>query len=1324
MSTAAPTAAIPEPHEEPQWQVAARALDLDGWRTRLVLDGNGDGWLGGSLSERRSRDLLWQLAGDGLRPAALPAPASRAFVLDVDRTGGLWVAAYDPDDASTYDGLTIAWLPSRANAGDDGATPIVDGTSGDSDGPRPSVADDWVIETVSPGLWPQTMAMTAPDAGWIGGNNARLLQRTAAGWRPARIVLEPGAEPENLNVIDLELSPGGGLLVGSRGLVATLDGDVWRQVEVPAVLAGRYLYALDLTADGAGWIAAGGGYIARWHEAAGWRIERPTTFSLLGIDMVSDDEGWAVGAAGTILARRQGSWRPVASPVAADLHDVAMQDPAHGWIAGIRLLLRGKPGRAAASLVERTPAILAERSALGAAVADVDGDDALDLILAGLDEVRIFPRRAEGFRAGSVLPRPDSPYADRRDGWGVGDVDGNGGVDLLLLGEHGADRHLYLNDGSGGFSDATAAAGLGPFLGQGNAAYPVDLDADGALDLYVARGWLSGSLPLVDELYVNDGLGRFEPRRLSAGGAAFAQVVLWGDLDGDGLMDAVIPGYDPTEARLYRNDGGVLVDATAQSGLRVATWEVNAGVVADLEGDGDLDLVLVGDELEIHRNDGFGHGGRFNYATSVASGAVDARAVFCRAGDLDHDGRLELLAHWRGVGVASTLLLARAADGRYLEVGGAGGTASPLAGLGPMEDAVLADLDGDGDLDPLLTGRRGTVLLQGRLDDRRWLRVRLRGHRGSIEGSTVRVSVANASDRPGPLIAHLQAAPGSGVLGEVHTGLGGAAAVDVEVRFPGPDNRPVVYRDVPAGSLLEVHDTAMPWRLLVRGQRAVARRLAAVDPAREALKLGAVMAAFALLGATIGRRPAGSAAALVTAGSGAIDLRRHAQRRVVAGSAFVLLVLHPAVSLALAPVRSSMMHWGQVAGMAGLAAWLLTLERRFAARHLGAYRLGALLGEGGMGVVHRARHVVRGHEVALKLLHPHLLRDETSRLRFLREARLMAAASHPALIRVEEAGEIDGRGFIAMELLEGCSLACHLSAYGPLPTSAWRALAVALAEALAALHEQRIVHRDLKSENVFVLDRPADGWSRRVRLMDLGLAWSESQATLTRQRALVGTVATMAPERLQGAGADRRSDLWSLGAVLYEAATGQPPFGGGEGAALVHAILHRDPTPPRQLSPALPSPHEALILALLARDPAGRPGSAAAVAEALRAAAPARGPRTLPQPAVAPAAEAAASRQASHPARSSSSAEWLALYASAQAHFTAGRLSQADVALVACLQALRHRAARLDRCRRAAYLARRDVRSVLELSRRLELDDPRRRSSEAGGRALDRGSDH
>jgi serine/threonine protein kinase len=205
---------------------------------------------------------------------------------------------------------------------------------------------------------------------------------------------------------------------------------------------------------------------------------------------------------------------------------------------------------------------------------------------------------------------------------------------------------------------------------------------------------------------------------------------------------------------------------------------------------------------------------------------------------------------------------------------------------------------------------------------------------------------------------------------------------------------------------------------------------------------------------------------------------------------------------------------------------------------LGRYRVTGLLGRGAMGEVYRAEDVELGRALALKVLNAELVGDRISRARFVREARVLCRLQHPSVGVVFDVGEMEGRPFIVMELHDGESLARVLEA-GPLPLGEALRVAREIAGALAAIHEAGVVHRDLKPANVMLR---SDGG---VRVLDFGLARVEhagGDEALTHQGQLVGTVAYMAPERLQGAPAAPASDLWALGIVLVEMLTGAVPF--------------------------------------------------------------------------------------------------------------------------------------------------------------------------------------
>jgi eukaryotic-like serine/threonine-protein kinase len=286
----------------------------------------------------------------------------------------------------------------------------------------------------------------------------------------------------------------------------------------------------------------------------------------------------------------------------------------------------------------------------------------------------------------------------------------------------------------------------------------------------------------------------------------------------------------------------------------------------------------------------------------------------------------------------------------------------------------------------------------------------------------------------------------------------------------------------------------------------------------------------------------------------------------------------------------------------------------------GRYRLVRRIAAGGMGEVWEADDTVLGRRVALKVLVEELAADDQATRRFVREARATARLAHPNVARVYDFGRNGGAPFLVMELLEGRTLADRLGS-GPLPPAEAARVAAAVADALDAAHQRGIVHRDVKPSNV-MLTAAGD-----VKVMDFGIAAAAGEAHSTTGSGLYATVAYVSPERVAGEPATPASDVYSLGAVLYELLCGRPPFTGGSPALVARAHLHDPPAPVRQLAPWVPPRLAETCEAALAKDPAARPSSAAALAARLRAAArPAAGGGQEPTRAMssAPAAPPAA----------------------------------------------------------------------------------------------------
>jgi hypothetical protein len=271
-----------------------------------------------------------------------------------------------------------------------------------------------------------------------------------------------------------------------------------------------------------------------------------------------------------------------------------------------------------------------------------------------------------------------------------------------------------------------------------------------------------------------------------------------------------------------------------------------------------------------------------------------------------------------------------------------------------------------------------------------------------------------------------------------------------------------------------------------------------------------------------------------------------------------------------------------------LRAWLVTnhpFESTVSAvlEFVGSFQILDVLGHGGMGVVYKARDLLSGQIVALKLLSQTPNDPQDARRRFMREAEMGLKIHHPHIVRTLARGEHEGRPYIAMEYLQGMTLRQYVRRYGPWPWRKAFELLASLADALCVVHQANAVHRDIKSDNIMLV-----GPERVPKLMDFGLTHWSDLSSVTRSHVLVGTLPYMSPEQVAGEEAQPSWDLYSLGVVLYEVLTGVLPFRYDSSIRLFKAITTEPPPPPVLHGVDLPEAVEQFLLKQLAKAPAER----------------------------------------------------------------------------------------------------------------------------------------
>ena len=257
------------------------------------------------------------------------------------------------------------------------------------------------------------------------------------------------------------------------------------------------------------------------------------------------------------------------------------------------------------------------------------------------------------------------------------------------------------------------------------------------------------------------------------------------------------------------------------------------------------------------------------------------------------------------------------------------------------------------------------------------------------------------------------------------------------------------------------------------------------------------------------------------------------------------------------------------------------------------YKIIEVQGRGGMGIVYKTEDTKLKRNVALKFLPPELMRDTEAKERFVLEAQAAAALSHPNICTIHEIDEEEGKSFIAMEYIEGQNLRAKIKR-GPLRINEALDISTQVAEGLEEAHKKGVIHRDIKSANIMVTDKG------QAKIMDFGLAKVKGGSLLTREGTTLGTAAYMSPEQARGEEVDFRSDIWSLGVVLYEMLCGKFPFSGDREASILYSVVHEEAKSLKEIKPDIPLELQHIVNRALKKKPQSRYQSASEILRDLK----------------------------------------------------------------------------------------------------------------------------
>lgn len=1018
------------------------------------------------------------------------------------------------------------------------------------------------------------------------------------------------------------LNDGTAWLAGQQGNIIFYDRKNWSQIKSPVIkdslksfLSGD-INDLQMLSTEAGWGVGKDGLIIKYENGEWKKYSSPTNNHLNKIYMNDINFGWIVGQKGTILFYDGTKWIEQNSNTPENLNSIKAVNSGKIFISGDNSTLLFSEG----NIWKQDEGVkYLEDSFSDLEVIDDSASGHLIWLIGGNG---IYTNsKSIGFSFTDFT----SQASLRRQGKGgiFFNQSGENEPAFFVINEGGPSL-LFENNGTGGFSEKKLTDKTGELLNDNSSTAIADINNDGYNDIFQIhyqnffRLYLGGGSAFTDFTKQSGlNLSQVEPQSLISSH-------FW-DFNNDGNLDLLISD-DENQPIFFTNDGAGQFQNQTISGIDLKEdARIFGATLSDFNNDGLIDIFfpfqtqIENQRFAMYINKGNMNFEEINASTFFTTSSFSSSTTVSISEDFNNDGFMDIFIHnqksppvmllnkgdatfidasevcgfnetifhpepfngiinaadlnndgWTDIFVSSKLYL-NSEGCRFKEV-------SEQTGLNFTGNPVFNDFDNDGDMDLFIGSSAGSlgkgeraILYRNNLNNKNFIKVFLEGDESNRSAFGAMV-ILTASDSSGNQKYKTQKIFGYGSspmlqqnISEIHFGIKPDLNYDVSVVFPSGIKK--VLNNIQPGEIIRISESDFFSKHYQHLKKSIVRTMLLINYKYEIIKFISVILLFVMM-IVLGAK-AGAA--------------KFAKSKFFPTLLFLvyLLTIHLSVQLNIA---SQFIYSLSAIAFAGMAAIFIAREKlkRDKTNLISHYRIKNLLGSGGMGKVYHAVDLNTKKEVALKVINPELLKDPDNKKRFSLEGQLLSSFKHEHIVKVSESGETDNGGFIAMELLEGGTLKNYLKTNYPLSINQIKNIVMQICSGLNEIHSQNIIHRDIKTNNI-MFDS-----SGKIRIMDFGLSKSNIVSAMTTLGSAIGTLGYVAPEQVTNTNVDERTDIFSLGVVMFELATNTLPFNGENEIALIHSIFNSVPAKASSINSQIPSELDNLILKCLYKEASKR----------------------------------------------------------------------------------------------------------------------------------------